>query len=70
MPGNSKPGRTGVDDLLDFASFDPSTERDLFGPLPDTRIVKFTRRSQPDKHTTKPTEPGLSPGILVPPRAA
>jgi hypothetical protein len=59
-----------MDELLDITSFDPSTERDLFGPLPDSHIVKFFRRTQPDKRPPKPIEPGLSPGILVAPRAA
>ncbi len=61
--------------LIDFAAFDPSTESDLFGPLPDLQILKFARRTQPDKHTPKPAAPmpvapGLSPGILIGPRAA
>jgi hypothetical protein len=59
-----------MDELLDL-NFDPSFERDLFGPLPDAQTVKFARRTGADKRPPKPVGRGLSPGILVPaPRAA
>lgn len=59
-----------MDELLDFATFDPDRERDLFGPLADFQRVKVGQGRMLDKRAAKPTAPGLGPSLPLVPRAA
>jgi hypothetical protein len=56
-----------MDDLLDFAAFDPKRERDLFGPLPShaAETPKADTRQAPQKRAANTSVVGLSPGILI-----